>query len=161
MLSGSRNARPAPYDRSKISPCSIPKASSRAGSSPCRGVKAAARKVHHAKEKSRICTVVVVVVVVVRGMTRYGVVVVVVTVTGVAGAGVAVCVSMLATVPAGGVVVPDPVMGAAEATGTAPAPAIPRAPTVLTAMAKMMPRRFFFMALAPFRNYVALVVLTI
>jgi hypothetical protein len=122
-------------------------------------VKAAARKVHHAKEKSRICTVVVVVVVVVRGMTRYGVVVV--TVTGVAGAGVAVCVSMLATVPAGGVVVPDPVMGAAEATGTATAPAIPRAPTVLTAMAKMMPRRFFFMALAPFRNNVALVVLTI
>jgi hypothetical protein len=126
-------------------------------------VKAAARKVHHAKEKSRICTVVVVVVVVVRGMTRYGVVVVVVTVTvtGVAGAGIAVCVSMLATVPAGGVVVPDPVMGAAEATGTATAPAIPRAPTVLTALAKMMPRRFFFMALAPFRNNVALVVLTI
>jgi hypothetical protein len=52
-------------------------------------------------------------------------------------------------------------MTAAEATGTATAPAIPRAPTVLIAPAKMMLLRFFLIVLAPFRNHVALVKLTI
>ncbi len=83
------------------------------------------------------------------------------TVTGGGGAGVAVCDGVTA------VVVPDVAepglweITAAEATGTATAPAIPRAPTVLIAPAKMMLRRLFFMVLAPFRNNLALVVLTI
>jgi hypothetical protein len=49
---------------------------------------------------------------------------------------------------------------APEADGTATAPAIPRAPTVLIAPAKMMLRRLVFIVLVPFRENVAMQLLT-
>ena len=74
---------------------------------------------------------------------------------------VVVAVDVTVTVAGGaGVAVWDGVV-AAEATGTATAPAIPSVPTVLIAPTKMMLRRFFLMVLGLSENNVTLVVLTI
>jgi len=77
--------------------------------------------------------------------------------------GVAVCDCGVTVVAVSEVEAPEPPLKttAPEAAGTATAPAIPRAPTVLIALAKMMLRRFFFIVLVPFRENVALLVLTI